>query len=62
MGTMSSATIHQYKQPAKNRNLELTDNGDGSATVNGKTFDFRDELEDYLMSIERKDIPPKPGQ
>jgi len=56
MGSLSESYIFHLKQPCENRGVELINNGDGTVTINGKRFQTMQETEDYLMSIQRKDI------
>ena len=54
---MFNVDISRLKTPAANRGISITKNDDGTASVNGLTFDRARDLEDYLITIPRTDIP-----
>lgn len=53
---MFNVNMSQLVQPLKNRNMTYIKNSDGTVTVDGKVFDREIDLENYLMTIPRKDI------
>ena len=52
---MDARFIFNLKQPCKNRSVELTDNKDGSVTIDGTRYETMKECEDYLESKPRVD-------
>lgn len=54
---MNEHSIFNLKKPCENRSVELIDNKDGTVSINGKLCRTSCEAEDYLMSIDRTDIP-----
>jgi hypothetical protein len=54
---MFNVDMRSLVQPIKNRGLEYEKRSDGTVTINGKNFDRERDVEDYLMTIPRKDIP-----
>jgi hypothetical protein len=53
---MFNVDMRSLVQPLKNRGLDYVKNSDGTVTINGKTFDRERDVEDYLITIPRKDI------
>ena len=55
-GIISKSEIIHLRKPCKNRGVELIDNNDGTATINGNKFDRGRDVEAFLESIPRNDI------
>ncbi len=54
---MFDVDMSNLKKPLINRGLTYDKNDDGTVTINGVNFDRTRDIEDYLESIPRKDIP-----
>lgn len=50
---MNAAYIFHLQQPCKNRGVELSDNGDGTVTINGQRCETISECDRLLESIPR---------
>lgn len=53
---MTKEEIYKLRQPAKNRHIEFKDKKNGKIILNGKTFEFMKDAEEYMMTIPRRDI------
>jgi hypothetical protein len=49
--------MERLKVPLRNRGLNYTREANGSVTVNGNNFSRESDVEDYLATIRRKDLP-----
>ena len=57
IANISKEEIARLRQPCKNRSIELSDNEDGTITINNAKFGLNSEAEAYLMDLPRTDIP-----
>jgi hypothetical protein len=54
---MFNVNMARLIQPLKNRCMEYVKNPDGTVTIDCKTFDREIDIENYLITIPRKDFP-----
>jgi len=55
---MDNIYIFNLIQPCKNRGVNITNNKDGSVTLDGTRFETMRECEDYLDQKPRLDLTP----
>lgn len=53
---MSERTIFHLIQPCKNRGISFANNGDGTVTIEGRSFFSSSDAEEFIASFPRKDI------